>query len=100
MDHFFNALSQFISGAERLGALNPSAVWAFFSLTFLLYILYDARQKKISSDQAWQARLRESEADTLIASAIDKLADSIEDLEEQVKELRHKLERTSGGYND
>lgn len=99
MDTFFDALARFISGAERLGNLSQTAVWAFFSLIFLVYILYDMRQKRISSEQAWSARLEEAEADRLIASAIEKLANSIEELEDQLKELRYKLDKPSGGNN-
>lgn len=77
-------IDKFIGNAEKLGALSATAVWAFFTLILLLYIVWDLRVKKQSSEQAWNARLKDSEADGMMARAIEKLAD-------QIKELRHKL---------
>lgn len=81
-----------IQNAEKLGQLSATAIWAFFTLLLVFYIYWDMRAKKTSSDQAWSARIDEAKADSAIANAMEKLAD-------QVKELRHKL-KCIGGDDD
>lgn len=81
----FDGLDKFISGADRLGALSASGVWAFFCLVFIIYIFWDLRQKKVSAEAAWKARLEEARADTLMAVAIEKLAS-------EIQELRYKID--------
>lgn len=89
MDIITKILDQFIGGAERLGALGVSAVWAFFVVILIAYIAWDLKAKKEAAELAWQARIKESEADGMVANAIEKLAD-------QIKELRYKLKCVGG----
>lgn len=77
-------INHIIGNAEKLGALSAAAVWAFFTLVLIAYIAWDMRIKKQSSDSAWEARLKEAESDSLMANAIEKLS-------EQIKELRMKM---------
>lgn len=77
-------LEKFIGSAERLGVLSSSSVWAFFCLVLLAYIFVDSRYKRKASEQAWNARLEEANADHLMAQAVEKMA-------EQIRELRYSL---------
>lgn len=90
METLFNGLTQLIGGAEKLGALGAAAVWAFFTLILLGYIAWSKRTADKASESAWAARIEEAKADSLIASAMSKMAD-------EIKELRHSIDH--GGSN-
>lgn len=92
METISNIFKNLIDGAERLGALSVAAVWAFFTIILIAYVVWDLRTKKEASELAWQARIKDAETDGLIANAIEKLAD-------QIKELRYKL-KCVGGNDD
>jgi hypothetical protein len=85
METLFGALTQLIGGAEKLGTLGAAAVWAFFTLILIFYIVWTQRTQKQASESAWEARIEEAKADGLIASAISKMAD-------EIKELRHVID--------
>lgn len=89
MDTLIDSL---IVNAEKLGKLSGTAVWAFFTLLLIAYIIWEMKAKKSSSEQAWAARTKEAEADGMMANAVSKLAD-------QIKEIRIKL-KCIGGEDD
>ena len=78
-------LTKFIQQIQVVESLSATAVWAFFCFIFIAYIFYDIKQKKISSEKAWEIRLKEAEADGLMISAIDRLADEIEELRRDIR---------------
>lgn len=70
-------LKGIVDNAEKLGTFSAAAVWAFFTLVLIAYIFFDMRAKKQAAALAWQARLKEAEADILMANAVSKLADEV-----------------------
>lgn len=93
MDTIAKIFTNLIEGAEKLGTLSVTAVWAFFTIILIGYIIWDMKIKKEASELAWQARIKDAETDGMVANAIEKLAD-------QIKELRHKLKCIGGDEND
>lgn len=73
-----------IKNAERLGALSATAIWAFFTLILIGFITWKMKAESQASEAAWTARIEEAKADGMIANALEKLSD-------QVKELRFKI---------
>lgn len=82
-------MGEFIAGiianAEKLGTLSAAGIWAFFTLMLIIYIAWDMKAKKQASEQAWEARIKDADSDNSIANAVEKMAD-------QIKELRYKIE--------
>lgn len=92
MDTIVNIFKNIVDGAERLAGLSVAAVWAFFTIILIAYVIWDQKTKKQASEMAWQARIKDAETDGMMANAIEKLAD-------QIKELRIKL-KCLGGDDD
>ena len=99
MEKLFQALNELIKSANNLGALSTAAILAFFCLVFLGYIIYTIRQQRIGSDVAWQARLKESEADAAMAKAIEQgfgsVVTEMREVRYEVRELQ-KIKDTNG----
>jgi len=85
METLFSSLEKLLKGAENAAALSATGVWALFCFLFIMYIFYDLRQKKNSSERTTDMRLEEARADALMASAIEKLAN-------EIKELRYRMD--------
>lgn len=82
-------IGSLIDNAQKLASLSATAVWAFFTLMLILYNVYDVRLKKKAAEEAWAGRLKEADADALMAKAVEQLAN-------EIKEMRHALK--DGGY--
>ncbi len=74
-------LEGLIKSADKLGNLSAGAIWAFI----VVYFIWDAKQKKESSDKAWAARTEEAKADQLMASAIEKMAEELNELRQEIR---------------
>jgi len=76
------------NAAKGFGELNGSSVWALFAIIFLVYIFWDARNKKNLSEKEFSIRIEEAKAITLMSSAFENMTDKICD---QMRELRNKI---------
>lgn len=83
-------LSGLIGNAERLGALPVAAVWAFFTLVLLVYIVWNLRAQKQAQETTLQMRIKDAESDVMMAQAILQLRD-------EIKEFRHTIRCGGGG---
>lgn len=85
MSYFISCLDGLTVGAAKLGVLPATAVWAFFSLILMLYVVWLQHMQRVGAEEAWTVRLEESRADALMAQAIGQLSN-------EIKELRHAQE--------
>lgn len=82
----FSGLTQLTTSAATLGQLSAQATWAFFTLILIGYIFYTMKTQKEAAQMILEARIKDAEADSLMAQAVDKLAD-------QIKELRYRMDK-------
>lgn len=80
-----------LNSTEALAKMGAISAWVFFTLVLLLERFWTQRTQKNASESAWEARLKEAEADAMMANAVEKLS-------EQIKELRYKIK--CGGQNE
>lgn len=74
----------FVKSAQVLGELPPASIWAFVAIVEAVYIFNDKRNQTRLSDKAWNARIKEAQADTLMATALEKVC-------AEVREIRNKV---------
>lgn len=78
-------LEKAIDGAKQLGALDSCSIWALSTLVLLAYIIWDIKLKRGASERAWNARLAEAKADELLANALDKIHDELKELRQNIR---------------
>lgn len=83
---FFNGLTQLIAAADKIGQLSVEGVWALFTMVLIGYIFYNTKTQKESAQLILEARIKDAEADGMMAEAVEKLAD-------QIKELRYRMDK-------
>lgn len=88
IESVFNGVAKLIVSAQNLGELGVSGVWAFFSLILIAYIFIKLRQERKMSEIAWDVRIKEVEADTLMSSAVENGFDKMTN---ELREMRHAL---------
>jgi len=84
MDTLVQLVDQLIGSTENLAKLGAIGAWVFFTLVLLIERAWTQRAQKQASESAWEARIEEAKADDAMANAVEKLAD-------QIRELRYKI---------
>lgn len=85
IENTIKILTEIIGSAEKLGTLSAAAVWAFFTLLLITYIIWNLRAQKQAELKAFEMRIRDSRADLLTIKTIEKLVSELRDLKYQIK---------------
>lgn len=73
----FVIVGKAVSAAKDLGDLPSAAIWALLCI-ILLYYTWNRDQYNRKVDKEWQdIRLKDAEADTVMAQAVGKMADEM-----------------------
>jgi len=98
MDTLVQLVAHLIGSTENLAKLGAIGAWVFFTLVLLMDKVWTQRAQRQASESAWEARMEEAKQDGLGVQAMNRMAEkiqevnsSVEDLSEQVKELKYKI---------
>lgn len=81
MNEGFAVIEKASGSANLLGSLSPAAIWALVTIAFAAYIIYINRQHR-EYDKEWQdVRVKNAEAVTRMADALNNLTGKVRDLE-------------------
>lgn len=72
-----DTIQQIIKGAEGIGALSATAVWALFSIYFIWRDSEKEKQSKSTSSEWLKIRSEEARADIVMSQAVQKMAEEI-----------------------
>lgn len=84
MNALSTAINQLLGSTESLAKMGAIGAWVFFTLVLLVERMWVQKTQKQASEQAWQARIEEAKADAMMANAVERLS-------EQIRELRYKI---------
>lgn len=73
-----------IGGAKQLSELTVTEIWALLALILALAVVYMVRQSVAGAQKATDMRIADATADLKMASAVENLAN-------EIQELRHAL---------
>jgi len=86
-------VKQLSEGANLLGALQASAVWALFS-GFVCYLYWTEKKHHEEYDKEWmEVRIQQANALEGLANAMSKIADNYKELKTIIDERLHKEDR-------
>lgn len=84
MEALSEVIKHLLSSTEILAKMGAIAAWVFFTLVLLIDRVLTERAQKKASEKAFELRLKDLETDVMMANAVEKLS-------EQVKEIRFKI---------
>lgn len=76
---------KYIDIAKKLGSLDQSTIWALISIVLFLALVYMIKQHSKAGEKAANVRVQEATAMIQMTSAIEKLANELQELRHSIK---------------